>query len=280
MLSYRHSFHAGNYADVLKHLVQIRVLRYLSKKPKPFCYLDTHAGAGGYSLTGEHANKTQEYLDGVARLWELEDLPEPLQDYLQVIKEFNRSDKLTHYPGSPAIAAALTRKEDKLWLYELHPTDFKILRQEVANQRRIRCEQSDGFKGAIAKLPPLERRGMVLIDPPYELKEDYQRCAETLIKAHRKFSTGCYALWYPVVDRNRIDQLERKLVDSGIRNIQLFELSQTDDSDAFGMTSAGMIVINPPWTLHKEMKACLPLLADKLGSNGQGNYRCEVLVPE
>jgi 23S rRNA (adenine2030-N6)-methyltransferase len=221
-----------------------------------------------------------EYIDGIARLWDAEDLPAPLQSYLQQVKFFNNSQALVHYPGSPAIAQKMLRRGDKLWLYELHPTDFKLLKDNFANDKRVRCEQSDGFQGVIAKMPPMERRGLVLIDPPYEIKEDYQRCVDTLKQAHKRFATGCFALWYPVVKRKRIDQLESSLRNSGIRNIQLFELSQSVDSDEFGMTAAGMIVINPPWTLFAEMKTCLPWLAERLGKSGEGKYRCEVVVPE
>ncbi|RCU51714.1 23S rRNA (adenine(2030)-N(6))-methyltransferase RlmJ [Corallincola holothuriorum] len=280
MLSYRHSFHAGNYADVLKHLVQVRILNYFCQKDKPFCYIDSHAGAGGYELSSGHAQQTQEYQDGIQRLWQIEGLPESLQSYLEEIRAFNGSKELIRYPGSPTIAQQILRRQDKLWLYELHPTDYKILSDHCQEDRRIRCEQSDGFQGLIAKVPPLERRAVVLMDPPYELKEDYQRCITTLIKANRRFATGCYALWYPVVARERINKMEAELVASGIRNIQLFELGQSKDTETFGMTAAGMIIINPPWTLMQEMQQCLPLLAELLGKEGRGHFRCETLVEE
>jgi 23S rRNA (adenine2030-N6)-methyltransferase len=170
MLAYRHAFHAGNHADVLKHLVLTHVLRYMVEKDKPFTLVDTHAGAGGYSLEGKYAHKREEFGEGIARLWGRADLPEALADYVQKVREFNGGDKLEQYPGSPALAQMLARPTDRLRLYELHPTDYRILEAFLGNRPHTQVSMSDGFAALKGELPPPSRRGVVLIDPSYELK--------------------------------------------------------------------------------------------------------------
>lgn len=283
MLSYLHSFHAGNFADVLKHSISAHILDYLTDKPKPVFYLDTHSGTGAFSLHDHEAQKTQEYLNGIAKLWdlpksEIKALPGLVKDYLELIKSFNLTNDLQTYPGSPWFAKAILREHDRLSLFELHPREFKSLLQNIRGDRRIRAFQKDGFHACMSQLPPKERRGYVLMDPPYEVKQDYQTATDTLIKAHAKFATGTYALWYPVVDRYRIDKIEKDFINSGIKNIQLFELGIEDDTEK-GMTSSGMIVINPPWTLMKQAQQALPYLTKKLAGNN-GRYRCIQLVKE
>jgi len=280
VLSYRHSFHAGNFADVLKHLVLVRILRYQIQKKKPLLYLDTHAGAGGYALTSAHADKTQEFDNGIGRLWARRDLPGVIADYVELVRRFNADKVLYHYPGSPWFAQQLLRATDRLVLHELHPADLELLRERFHEDRRICCQGEDGFQGCIARLPPPERRGLILIDPPYELKEDYQRVVDTLVGAHARFATGCYALWYPVVERQRIARLEKALVATGIRRILLLELGVRTDRLGHGMTASGMIVINPPFSLAAEMEPALEYLATTLGVNGQGHWRSIELVGE
>lgn len=279
MLSYRHAFHAGNFADVLKHLVQVEILRYLHQKEKPFVYIDTHSGAGLYALDSDAAEKTAEYRQGIGRLEQC-DWP-VMQPYLQLIRQLSERNGQQHlYPGSPALAQALLRPQDRAQCYELHPADYALLSELMQGDRRVRVQQSDGFQGLIASLPPAERRGLVLIDPPYEIKSDYDTVVSTLIKAHKRFATGIYALWYPVVERSRIDKLEQALISSGIPRIQLFELGLSADTEGRGMTSAGMIVINPPWTLKPALDTVLPLLASTLPEHGQGVWRSVELVVE
>jgi len=283
MLSYLHSFHAGNFADVLKHSVSAHILGYLTDKPKPVFYLDTHSGTGAFSLQENEAQKTQEYLNGIAKLWdlpksEIKELPGLVKDYLELIKDFNLTNDLQTYPGSPWFAKTILREHDRLSLFELHPREFKSLLQNIRGDRRIKAFQKDGFHACVSQLPPKERRGYVLMDPPYEVKQDYQTATDTLIKAHAKFATGTYALWYPVVDRYRIDKIEKDFIKSGIKNIQLFELGIAEDKEN-GMTSSGMIVINPPWTLMKQAQEALPYLAKKLADKN-GRYRCIQLVEE
>jgi 23S rRNA (adenine2030-N6)-methyltransferase len=278
LLSYRHSFHAGNFADVLKHIVLVEILEYLTTKEKAFEYVDSHAGAGLFDLTHGHAEKLEEYRDGIGKLWG-GDWP-GLPRYFEAIKDHNPSGTLKYYPGSPLIARHFLRPQDKAWLYELHPADVKRLEKNTRGNRQVRVTCQDGHQGLLAVLPPASRRGLVLIDPSYEIKSEYERVFETVSKACRKFETGIYAVWYPVVDRNRVQQLENNLVNSGIRDIQRFELGVAPDSDEGGMTASGMIVINPPWKLFEKMSGLLPGLAGVLSASDLPFYKCDRLVPE
>ena len=280
VLSYRHSFHAGNFADVLKHTISTSIIDYMLKKDKPLCYLDTHSGCGAYAFASNEAQKTQEFNNGIFPLWGRTDLPSPVARYVEQVAEFNAQSKLAHYPGSPSIALQMLRDFDRLFLFELHPNEFTNMRENFSGNRQIKMSKSDGLQGLIANMPPKERRGYILIDPSYEIKSEYEEVVETLIEAYKRFATGTYALWYPVVNRVTINKMERQLKNSGIKNIQLFELGIQADSEERGMTSSGMIVINAPWTLHKEMQESLPFLAKTLGENGEGFYRIETLVAE
>ncbi len=280
MLSYRHSFHAGNFADVLKHLILIKILEYLHKKDKPFCCIDTHAGPGLYELNSDYALKNKEFENGISRLWQQPNLPASVEQYVKVIQHFNVTDQLNYYPGSPLIAQHFLRVQDRLFLHELHSTEIEMLTQTVKKDRRIKVFHADGLKNTLGLLPPNEHRGLILIDPSYEIKTDYQSVVDTLIQMHKRFATGTYALWYPVVDRTRNQHLELALKQSAIKNIQLFELGISADTAEKGMTSSGMIVINPPWTLQADMQETLPYLATQLGLDHAGHYRIETLVKE
>ena len=280
MLSYQHAYHAGNFADVLKHIVLIQVLSYLKKKDSPLCYIDTHAGSGDYKLHGGEAQKNKEFQGGIAILWQRDDMPASVTNYVQLIKLFNPSGQLGRYPGSPLIAGRLLGNKDRLFLYELHTAEARLLNDAVKQDKRCKLFRADGLKDSLGLLPPLEHRGLILIDPSYELKNEYQAVVDALVAMHKRFATGCYLLWYPVVARKRNNYMERALQKSGIPNIQLYELGIRPDSDEFGMTACGMIIINPPWTLLGEMQQILPWLAEKLGENQQGHYRIEQLVSE
>ncbi len=280
MLSYRHSFHAGNFADVLKHIILIQCIDYLRKKDKPLCCIDTHAGPGKYELDGDYALKNREFDTGIAKLWRRHDLPEAVARYVNLVKRFNKPEQLTRYPGSPLIIKQLLRDKDRLCLFELHNTEIKQLTVEAKKDKRMKVFHADGLKSCLGLLPPLERRGLVLIDPSYEIKSDYQQVVETLAAMHKRFATGTYALWYPVIERSRNQELERAIQAGGIRNVQLFELGIEADSNEHGMTASGMIVVNPPWTLAATMQQVLPWLADVLGNDGKGFYRIETLVGE
>ena len=277
MLSYRHSFHAGNFADVIKHIVLVEILQSLIKKDKSFEYIDTHAGAGLFDLESKHAATLAEYQNGIARL-EQAQWPE-LEKYFEIINSVNATGALRIYPGSPFIARYFLRHGDKAWLYELHPADYELLRNNLGSRFQIKVQRQDGLKGLPGLLPPVSRRGLVLIDPSYEIKADYEQVLASVLKAHKRFATGIYAIWYPVVQRLKITQLEAGLIKSGIRNIQRFELAVAPDSSERGMTAAGMIVINPPWGLLQKMMLLLPKLLAVLG-DGDGFTKCEVLVAE
>ncbi len=278
MLSYRHSFHAGNFADVLKHIVLIEILQHLAKKDKAFDYIDTHAGAGLYHLASAHSEKLQEYQNGIAKLTR-SDWPE-LAAYFAVIDAVNSGKPLEYYPGSPFIAMHCMRRQDRAWLYELHPDDAGLLLQNTQKVKRVRVMREDGLKGLLSLLPPVSRRGLVLIDPSYEIKSDYDLVFQTVEKAYAKFPTGTYAIWYPVVERSRISRLEKHFIKSGIKNIQRFELAITADSAERGMTSSGMIVINPPWQLIDTMNQLMPKLVNALAVDTEAFYKSEVLVAQ
>lgn len=280
MLSYRHSFHAGNHADVIKHTVLSLIIEALKEKEKPFFYLDTHAGAGCYQLSAEHAEQTGEFTEGIARLWQRNDLPPLLQPYLSAVKKLNPATGLRYYPGSPLIASHLLRDNDKLQFSELHPSDYSLLRNAFSKDPRIRTEKADGFQQIKSKLPPLSRRGLILIDPSYEVKSDYQRVVNVLLDGYKRFATGVFALWYPVVIRQHIRRLCRQLQETGIRHILQIELAVRPDSDQRGMTASGMLVINPPWKLEQQMQALLPWLHQTLVPSECGHTFTRWLVPE
>ncbi|MFV0574591.1 MAG: 23S rRNA (adenine(2030)-N(6))-methyltransferase RlmJ [Vibrio sp.] len=278
MLSYRHSFHAGNHADVVKHIVQSLILNALQQKEKPFVYHDTHSGVGRYDLTHEWSEKTGEYKQGIARIWG-KDLPEEVQSYISAIQQLNGDDELRYYPGSPRVARAHLRPQDRMVLTELHPSDFPLLQQEFHRDRQVSIHQKDGFEHLKACLPPKERRGLVLIDPPYELAHEYQDVVKSIAQSYKRWSTGVYAIWYPVVYRQTIDDMIKGLENLDIRKILQIELGVSPDSNERGMTASGMIVINPPWKLESQMNTILPLLKEAIAPS-TGHYKVEWIVPE
>ena len=268
MLSYRHAFHAGNYADVLKHLVLTRIVKHLTNKAGPICYIDTHAGTGGYSLVSSEAKKTGEYNQGIGLLWGQKKLPKPLAEYRALVQQFNDGNTLRNYPGSPWLARQLLRAHDRVELCELHPKDHPRLAQLFSSERRVKCHFEDGFTRSLALVPPVERRGLVLIDPSYEVKHDYDKVVSHITALHKRFATGTYALWYPLVDVARIRRMEQAFVRSGMRNIELYEVALTDDHSQPGMTASGMIVVNPPWTLKQDVREALDCFAPLVSDNG------------
>lgn len=291
MLSYRHVFHAGNHADVLKHFVLVQLLRYLGQKDAPFSYIDTHAGAGLYSLDSKNAAKNAEYKTGIERLWKRKDLPPPLADYVQLVRGLNAGEKLRLYPGSPWFADAILREQDRLRLFELHPRDSKILKDNVrqlgaktravgprASKRgkRVIAEQGDGFAALKALLPPPSRRGLVLIDPPYEVKGDYRQVTEALMDSLKRFATGVYAIWYPDLQSRKSKQLPEQLKRLPIKDWLQVTLSvERQQPDAMGLRSSGMFVINPPWTLEATLKQSMPYLVSVLGQDESAGFTIE-----
>ncbi len=276
MLAYRHAFHAGNHADVLKHVTLALVLRYMNGKDKPYRLVDTHAGAGGYSLEGPYAQKKGEFEQGIARLWTRDDLPEAVADYVALVRRFNPQGTLEQYPGSPAFAQMLLRAKDQLRLYELHPTDYRILASYLGAAKGAEVHHADGFEGLKGQLPPSTRRAVVLIDPSYEGHGDYARVIATLRDALQRFAEGVYMVWYPQVQKLEAAQLPRRLEALAPKGWLHARLTvQRPDSQGFGLAGSGVFVINPPFTLHDQLAAVLPWLVEVLGQYDGANYLLE-----
>lgn len=280
MLSYRHAFHAGNHADVIKHLTLVLTIEYYLHKDKPFWYVDTHSGSGLYPLGSHEAQKNREFTSGIQQLWESSSIPETVSGYLNLIHRINPDNQLAYYPGSPWLAAQLLRKTDHLHLFELHPADFQTLHGLLGQDKRVRVNKQDGLKGLQGLLPPPTRRAVVLIDPSYELKNEYTAVVETLINAHKRFSTATYLLWYPVVARQRVTQMIRDLQASGIPNILQIEFCPLADDHNRGMTGSGMFVINPPWLLARQMQELLPWLAEHMSTDTHAHFTLQQTSPE
>ncbi|MEJ2764372.1 23S rRNA (adenine(2030)-N(6))-methyltransferase RlmJ [Photobacterium sp. MCCC 1A19761] len=279
MLSYRHSFHAGNHADVVKHIVQSLILDALKQKDTAFVYHDTHSGVGRYDLEDERSEKTGEFKQGIARIWQRDDIPAEIASYIEAIKTLNQGDELRYYPGSPRVARAQLREQDRMVLTELHPADFPLLLQEFRGDRQVKIYKEDAFTRLKGSLPPKERRGVVLIDPPYELKHEYMDVVKAIKESYKRWATGTYAIWYPVVYRENIDKMIAGLEGLGIRKILQIELGVEPDTTERGMTASGMIVINPPWKLESQMQAILPWLQQAIAPT-HGFYKVDWIVPE
>ena len=276
MLSYRHAFHAGNHADVLKHLVLIELTRYLGQKDKPFWVVDTHAGAGAYALDSAHASKLAEYREGVGRLWERKDHPPAVADYMALVHRLNPSGGLKVYPGSPFFALWTLREQDRLRLFELHSKDARLLAENFAHAgKQVVVSPTDGFAGLKALLPPPPRRGLVLIDPSYEEKQDYERVMKALKEGLSRFSGGTYALWYPQLTRLEAHELPQRLKRLPAKWLHVALRVREPAKDGFGMHGSGMFVINPPWTLHDTLTAVMPYLVSTLGSDSGAGYVLE-----
>ena len=276
MLAYRHAFHAGNHADVLKHTILARVLRHMNVKAKGYRLVDTHAGAGGYSLESRYAQKKGEFEQGILRLWERDDLPEAVADYVDLVRRFNPDGKLEQYPGSPAFAQMLLRAQDQLRLFELHPTDHRILASYLGAVHGAEVYDTDGFDGLKGQLPPSTRRGVVLMDPSYEGNGDYSRVVAALRDALARFAEGVYVIWYPQVTKVEAAELPRRLQALAPKGWLHARLTvQQPDALGFGLAGSGVFVMNPPYTLHAEMQTVLPYLTDVLGQYDGANYLLE-----
>ncbi len=286
MFSYRHAFHAGNHADVLKHMVLVQLLAYLNQKETAYMVIDTHAGAGVYTLDSEFASKSGEASEGIARLWSRKDLPEAVAAYVDEIRAMNPAGKLRHYPGSPFLSERLMREQDRLRAFELHSTDSKLLEENIrkleahaaANGRRSRgtrilAQRADGFAGLKALLPPPSRRGLVLIDPSYEDKDDYRKVKAALEDAQKRFASGTFAVWYPVLGRLESQQLPERLKRIAQGDWLNVTLSiGAPDADGRGLVASGMFIINPPWTLAATLKDTLPWLVQALARDGSARF--------
>lgn len=274
MLSYRHAFHAGSHADVLKHYVLGRVLAYLNQKDKPYWYIDTHAGAGLYRLDEGYSLQNAEHQAGIARLWDRTDLPAGLADYVAQVRALNAEGGLRVYPGSPLVALGLLRPDDRLRLFELHSTDFPLLTTHLAAAgRRAKLFAADGFAGLKGLLPPQPKRALTLIDPSYEQKQDYARVVATLRDALWRFSTGVYMIWWPMLQRAESQSLPAELQALGAKKWLHVTLTvQRPRENGFGMFGSGLLVINPPWTLYDELAQTLPCLRDALAMDDGAGF--------
>lgn len=279
MLSYRHGFHAGNFADVLKHSLLTLAINALKQKDKPFVYIDTHAGAGKYSFKSEFAQKTGEYQQGIAKLWDSQDAPPELKDYLSAVRAENTGRQLVRYPGSPQLVKRLIRAQDRLLLSELHSSDVEALQQLFAGDKQVSVAKEDGLQTLSKKLPPIQKRGLILIDPSYEMRDEFKKIVAALTTAYKHFATGVYALWYPVIDRMATENFMRQLAQSGIPRQLRIEHCIADDGPGRGMTGSGMLIINPPWQLDSQAEALLPWLNQAL-ADGKGYWKVEWQVPE
>ncbi|MFM2056868.1 MAG: hypothetical protein RLY71_1253 [Pseudomonadota bacterium] len=283
MLAYRHAFHAGNHADVLKHLVFTQVLRYMAEKDKPYTLIDTHAGAGAYALGSSKAQKTAEYQLGIAKLWQRKDLLPALADYLALVGQFNPEGRLKHYPGSPMLADLLLRAQDRLRLYELHSSDFALLSQTLGARPNTQVSQLDGFGAPRADLPPPSRRAVVLMDPSYEVKTDYAKVLGAVREGLQKFSEGVFVIWYPQLQRLEPKELVDRLkatanaqARKGWLHVRM-TVAQPDAS-GFGMFGSGLVVINPPHVLKPMLEATLPPLLEALAQYDGANFVLEQQV--
>ncbi len=281
MLSYRHAFHAGNHADVLKHFLLVELIRHFSQKETPFWYVDTHAGAGVYALDTGYATKLSEHIDGIGRLWSRSDMPAWLAEYVNLVRELNPDGKLRAYPGSPWIAQRLLRPQDRLRLFELHSSDSALLQDNFRAlgadvQRRTIIALTDGYAGLKAVLPPLPRRGLVLIDPSFEDKSDYSTVVLALKDALTRFATGIYMLWYPQLVRTDSQRLPAALKTLPAKSWLHVSLSVCAPAeDGFGMRGSGLFILNPPWTLHKTLQEVMPYLVKVLGRDAGAGFVLE-----
>ncbi|MBO9677192.1 MAG: 23S rRNA (adenine(2030)-N(6))-methyltransferase RlmJ [Acidovorax sp.] len=290
MFSYRHAFHAGNHADVLKHTVLIATLQHLTQKDAALTVLDTHAGAGLYRLDGDYASTSGEASDGILRLVQASGLAPALQDYVDMVRAFNTGPATKVYPGSPFIAQRLLRDHDKLKLFELHPTDLRALAGNVAQLeagRQVAVLHEDGFEGVKKFLPPPARRALLLCDPSYEIKSDYGRVLDMAQDALKRFATGTYAVWYPIIPRPEAHDLPRRLKTLATKagkswlhatlTVKSSQIVKSPDGEAKrpGLPASGMFLINPPFTLKAALQPALPQMVELLAQDRHATHTLE-----
>ncbi|MFZ0763681.1 MAG: 23S rRNA (adenine(2030)-N(6))-methyltransferase RlmJ [Bradyrhizobium sp.] len=287
-MNYRHAFHAGNFADVIKHFVLVRILLHLQEKNPAFRVIDTHAGAGVYDLAGEEAERGGEWLTGIARIMQArfsESALPLIKPYLDIVRAFNpQPGQLTAYPGSPLLARALLRPQDRMTVCEVEPKARKALIEALRRDTQARVVDLDGWTALPAFVPPNERRGLVLIDPPYEQKDEFERLAAAFSEAYAKWPTGSYLLWYPAKSRRATDELARQVAYAVGQarppgKCLRVEFSVAPQTAGTGLSSAGLLIVNPPWTLAAELKTILPELEKPLGQGGAGRFRLETPKP-
>lgn len=278
-MNYRHAYHAGNFADVIKHATLALVVEHLKRKDAPFFTLDTHAGIGAYDLASIPAEKTGEWRQGILPVMEAPGHPPELEPYLEAVRALNGDGGLRWYPGSPALVRALLRPIDRMAAVELHPEDAEILRARFFGDRQVGIHHMDGYQALKALLPPAERRGMVLIDPPFEVRDEFDRIRKGLIQAQKRWPTGLYGIWYPIKGRAPIDRFYADLSMSGLPKTFAAELLVRPDDDPTRLNGCGLVLVNPPWKLDEALSNLLPWLAAVLAP-GTGGHRLDWLVPE
>lgn len=280
-MNYRHAFHAGNFADVVKHAVLVRMLLHLRTKENAFRVIDTHAGIGIYDLTGDEATRTGEWRTGIGRLLEKPpagEASELLKPYLDLVIAENPGGKLTRYPGSPSIARTLCRQQDRMIFCELQPDDYAALKHNVGRDPRAKAIEIDGWTALKAYLPPKERRGLVLIDPPFEQPDEFDRFADGFAEAHRRWQSGTYLLWYPIKNQNNVHVFEKRMARMGITKLLRIEFAMSAPRANESLGACGLMVANPPWTLENELKILLPALIECLAPKGKGHHRLDWLA--
>jgi 23S rRNA (adenine2030-N6)-methyltransferase len=274
MFAYRHAFHAGNHADVMKHVAVIAALELLQKKEAPVWVIDTHAGAGLYALNSPLVRDKAEWPSGIGKLWSLSDMPVSVTNYVNKVKAFNKSGRLTHYPGSPLLLQQGLRDEDRLRAFEMHPSDIGPLQQSLkGSPRQLKAERKDGFQQLRALLPPTSRRGLILMDPPYEMRDDYRHVITALREGLGRFSTGVYMLWYPKIGRFQVDRLLRQIAGLPIKDVLHATLTvRAPLRDGLGLQGSGLVVINPPFGLKEVLDEAFPFLAKTLGQDKRAGF--------
>ena len=286
VLSYRHAFHAGNFADVVKHVVLIELLRALSRKATPWCCVDTHAGAGRYDLGAPPASERREFEQGIARIWRhVSECPSAVADYFALLRGLNQSDArdAAHpriYPGSPLIEHASLRTGDRLVCCELHPADYPALRTLLGDDPRVELRHEDGYAALAGLLPPRERRGLVLIDPAYERHDEVDRLAAGLAAGLRRFGHGVFAAWYPITRTVPAARLHEAIAQSGARKVLRAELCVLPDDHPGGLNGSGMLIVNPPYRTEEALRDVLAWLHPRLSAGSDGRWRVDWLVPE
>ncbi|MCG8909507.1 MULTISPECIES: 23S rRNA (adenine(2030)-N(6))-methyltransferase RlmJ [unclassified Pseudomonas] len=278
-MNYRHAYHAGNHADVLKHIVLARIFALMARKDTPFAYLDSHSGIGLYDLLGDEASRTGEWESGIGRLYGRDDLPELLQDYLGVVSALNPDGGLEFYPGSPELGRRLTRPQDRVMLNELHPEDGRLLKANMAGERRIAVHQGDGWLLPRAFLPVPEKRGVLLIDPPFEQPDDLERCVTALDEAIGRMRQTVVAIWYPIKDRRQLKRFYQRLEKSSAPKLLRVELCVHPADTADRLNGSGLVIANPPWPLDEELRGLLPWLAETLAQS-EGSSQVDWLIAE
>ncbi|WP_372742836.1 23S rRNA (adenine(2030)-N(6))-methyltransferase RlmJ [Neptunomonas sp.] len=279
MLSYQHGFHAGNFADVHKHMILALILEALNLKDKPWSYLETHGGCALYDLADDKAQKTGEYLAGIGKLWNKQEMPDAIRPYIAQVQVVNQDKELRFYPGSPSIASMLARASDRLAVMELHPAEYQQVKQHFRGLAQVAVHHRDGYEGVLSMMPPKPNRGLVFIDPSYEVKTEYKQVAKFAQQLLARWSNGSIAIWYPILKAGQHQDMINNIVASGVRRVFQSEF-YVQDSGSQRMSGSGMLLINPPWQLDQKIATVMPWLYHMLAQPEADEPQERWLVPE